>query len=194
MGESWGSQIAWKLMERNLTTRRFRARGVKLRANFQVEGLIFAGGFVKHLWSRGVRLRWVGLVQHTPMSWALLRLGLGIYSRVMPGSGIRRCSGNSLASIGEFVARRTPTDRQAMRHRLDLLSTYDPRPVARATRLPVHYLAGLVDPLVPWPLVRRWLPPELPGLSRRADVFGGRITTCWPPRPSTHGGSCRGVG
>jgi len=54
-------------------------------------------------------------------------------------------------------------DRQAMRYRLDLLEQYDPRPTARLTRLPVYYLAGLADPLVPWILVRWWLRKNCPG-------------------------------
>jgi pimeloyl-ACP methyl ester carboxylesterase len=35
--------------------------------------------------------------------------------------------------------------------------------VARQTRLPVYYLGGSIDPLVPWPLVRRWLRNNCPG-------------------------------
>src|SRR5262245_49146569 len=45
LGESWGSQIAWQLAGRNLD---IPARSEKVR--FQVEGLILAGGFVKHPW------------------------------------------------------------------------------------------------------------------------------------------------
>ncbi|MEQ1919253.1 MAG: hypothetical protein ABL955_08650, partial [Elusimicrobiota bacterium] len=37
------------------------------------------------------------------------------------------------------------------------------RSTARAMRAPVHYLGGLIDPLVPWPLVIRWLRSECPG-------------------------------
>jgi len=69
----------------------------------------------------------------------------------------------TLDSIKEFVERRTELDRLAMRHRLVLLDEYDPRPVARQARVPVHYLAGLVDPLVPFPLVRWWLRRNCPG-------------------------------
>jgi pimeloyl-ACP methyl ester carboxylesterase len=156
LGESWGSQIAWKLVGRNLAT---AARPAGLAAaGFHVEGLIFAGGFVKHPWSWGPpALGWIG--QHTPT--LFYRLGLGVYARYARFR--HRHAPETLASIGEFVERRTELDRRAMRHRLDLLSTYDPRPVACATRLPVHYLAGLVDPLVPWPLVRRWLRRNCPG-------------------------------
>lgn len=50
-----------------------------------------------------------------------------------------------------------------MSWRLSLIATSDPRAMARATRRPVHYLGGLIDPLVPWPLVTRWLARECPG-------------------------------
>jgi pimeloyl-ACP methyl ester carboxylesterase len=70
----------------------------------------------------------------------------------------------TLASVDEFVAHRTTeTDRCAMTHRYDLIAANDPRSVARRTSIPVHYLGGLVDPLVPWPFVRRWLRRNCPG-------------------------------
>ena len=42
------------------------------------------------------------------------------------------------------------------------------------TTLPVFCLAGLIDPIVPWPLVRNWLKKNCPALReykiiRRAD-------------------------
>ena len=67
-----------------------------------------------------------------------------------------------LETIGEFLSRRTLLDRQAMQKRLALLDEYDPRDVARQTRVPIHYIAGLVDPLVPWVQVRWWLRKNCP--------------------------------
>jgi pimeloyl-ACP methyl ester carboxylesterase len=70
----------------------------------------------------------------------------------------------TLASIAEFVANRTQeSDRRAIAHRYDLIADNDLRAVARQTRFPVYYLAGLVDPLVPWCQVRWWLKRNCPG-------------------------------
>src|SRR6185295_6450097 len=69
----------------------------------------------------------------------------------------------TMVSIQEFVARRTDLDRCAAAHRLQLIVENDLRPVARRTKLPVHYLAGLVDPIVPWLYVRWWLQRSCPG-------------------------------
>jgi len=44
-----------------------------------------------------------------------------------------------------------------------LIAENDLRLVARQTHLPVFYLAGLVDPLVPWCYVRWWLRRNCPG-------------------------------
>jgi len=64
----------------------------------------------------------------------------------------------------EFVQRRQdPLDRLAIGHRLKLIRENDPRAVAKATRVPVYALSGLVDPLVPNPWVRRWLERNCPG-------------------------------
>jgi len=157
LGESFGSQFAWELIARDLSL--INAQPERSgEAHFKVEGLVLAGGFVKHPWKWGPGLlRWIG--EKTSMK--NYRLELKVYSWY---SRFRhRHAPETLNSIQEFVARRTELDRQAMRHRLDLLDLYDPRPVARQTSIPVHYLAGLVDPLVPWALVRWWLRRNCPG-------------------------------
>lgn len=143
LAESFGSQPAWPFLERN------SAAG---KGTFQVDGLILAGGFVKHPWRWGPgALRWIGRM--TPM-W-LYHVELKIYAWY---SRFRhRHAPEVLETIPEFLSRRTVLDRQAMQQRLTLLDDYDPRDVARQTRTPIYYLAGAVDPLVPWPLVRRWL-------------------------------------
>jgi pimeloyl-ACP methyl ester carboxylesterase len=70
----------------------------------------------------------------------------------------------TLASIAEFVANRTTeADRQAIVHRYGLIAENDLRLIARRTTFPVQYLAGSVDPLVPWPHVRWWLSRNCPG-------------------------------
>jgi len=119
--------------------------------------LILAGGFVKHPWPWGPRtLCWIGRM--TPMP--LYRLELKIYA--LYSRFRHRHSPEAAQIIREFVNRRTDLDRQAMRHRLTLLDEYDPREIARRASVPVHYLAGFADPLVPWVLVRCWLRKNCP--------------------------------
>jgi pimeloyl-ACP methyl ester carboxylesterase len=158
LGESFGSQIAWAMIERNFATHMDERTVQAHSKTFQVEGLILAGGFVKHPWPWGpAALRWIGRM--TPMS--LYRLELKIftwYSRLR-----HRRSPEVRSMIQEFARRRTELDRQAMQYRLTLLDKHDPRPVARQTRLPVYYLAGFSDPLVPWIQVRWWLRKNCPG-------------------------------
>ena len=150
IGESFGSQFAWELMGRNPAG--------KNDGCFKVDGVVLAGGFVKHPWRRGPRLlRWIG--EKTPKKHYERELKIyAWYARFR-----HRRTPETLGSIAEFVARRTELDREAMRHRLTLLEHYDPRDVARRTRAPVYYVSGLVDPLVPWMLVRRWLRRNCPG-------------------------------
>jgi pimeloyl-ACP methyl ester carboxylesterase len=156
LAESWGSQPAWGLIERTLESKDKSAGGG--RDCFGVEGLVLAAGFVKHPWEWGpTALHWIG--RHTSPKWYQLELKIhGWYARTR-----HRHAPESLESLKEFAARRTEFDRQCMRRRLDLLAAYDPRPTAQRTHLPVHYLAGLFDPLVPWVLVRRWLRKNCPG-------------------------------
>lgn len=148
IGESFGSQVAWAILEQI----------GRAEADFSVAGLVLVGGFVKHPWPWGARLlRWQAA--HTP-AW----LAQGLLRGYEAYAGFRhRHAPETRASIREFVERRTPLDGQAIRARLELIATNDPRPIARRTTLPVHYLAGLVDPLVPWPFVRAWLRRHCPG-------------------------------
>ena len=139
------------------------------KQNFQIEGVILAGGFVKH-----------------PMRWAVRlaekltgRISTALFVRILFGfakiSRFRyRRSPETLATIDEFVVRRTELDRRAAQHRLHLIAQYDPRPIASQTTLPVFGLTGILDPLVPWPFTRRWLRKNCPALRdykiiRRAD-------------------------
>ena len=137
LGESFGSQVAWALAERK---------------GLAVEGLILAGGFVRH-----------------PIQWAVRtaervagRVSLRLLTRVIFGyakvARFRyRNSPETLGSIQEFIERRTELDRQAATHRLHLVAMSDPRRTARSLTVPLFAISGAVDPIVPWPLVRRWL-------------------------------------
>ena len=137
LAESFGSQVAWRMI----------ARG-----ELAVDGVILAGGFVRHPSRLGVRLaeRFAGGV---PLGW-LVRILFG-YARLKQFR--YRHSPEAMAAIREFLARRTELDRQAARHRLHLIAESDPCAVASATKVPVYALTGSVDPVVPWWLVRRWL-------------------------------------
>ncbi len=144
LGESYGSQVLWALV----------ARG-----KFQAQGVILAGGFVRH-----------------PLRWAV-RLAEKLTGRISDAMVVRlifayakiarfryRRSPETLANLNEFVARRTRPDRRAAQHRLRLIAANDPRPTARQTQLPVFGLSGISDPIVPWPWIRRWLRKNCPTL------------------------------
>ena len=126
---------------------------------FRTQGLILAGGFVRHpvIWA----VRMAGRVSSAIPLW-FVKLFCAVYARYARFRHNR--APETLASIGEFVANRTmEADRQAIVHRYTLIAENDLRLVARQTEFPVFYLAGLVDPLVPWCHVRWWLRKNCPG-------------------------------
>jgi pimeloyl-ACP methyl ester carboxylesterase len=151
LGESFGSQVLWALVRRK---------------QFTAQGIILAGGFVKYpiLW--GVRFAYTTF-ERIPLR-ALEGL-LKIYGKL---ARLRyRRSPETVANIQEFIERRTELDRLAALHRLTLILNHDPRATARATSLPVFYVSGWVDPIVPWPLVRRWLRKQCPSLRADKIIF-----------------------
>jgi pimeloyl-ACP methyl ester carboxylesterase len=139
------------------------------RGKFAAQGVILAGGFVKHPMRQVVRLaeKLTGRISNAFFVWI-------IFSYAKVARFRYRRSPEVLATIDEFVARRTELDRRAAQHRLHLITENDPRPIARGTKLPVYGLSGWLDPIVPWPLVRRWLRTNCAALRnykvlRRAD-------------------------
>ena len=181
LGESFGSQPLWALVGRNSGTgvspvcfRKNETVGVMdSRAgrpyHLQIQGVILAGGFVKHPLRRAVRLaeNITGRISNA----LFIRMVFG-YARI---ARFRyRRSPETLANLQEFIARRTELDRGAAQHRLHLIAENDPRPIARRTKLPIFGLSGVLDPIVPWPWVRLWLRKNCPALRdykvvRRAD-------------------------
>jgi pimeloyl-ACP methyl ester carboxylesterase len=144
LGESYGSQVLWAMVR---------------RGQFTAQGVILAGGFVKH------PLRWaIRLAEKLTgrISDALVVRLIFAYSRIARFR--HRHSPEILAGINEYIARRTATDRQAAQHRLRLIAENDPRPVASRAPLPVYGLTGISDPIVPWPWVRSWLGKNCPAL------------------------------
>jgi len=151
LGESYGSQVVWALIARK---------------KFSAQAVILAGGFVRHPLRRGMRLMQpiFNLIPGRPL------LGfLSIYAKVLR---LRyRRSPETLANLDQFIAQRTKLDYEAARHRLGLIAAFDPREIARATRFPIFYMSGWLDPIVPWPLVRRWLRQNCPSLRGDKIIF-----------------------
>ena len=151
LGESYGSQVLWSLIARK-----------KLSA----QGIILAGGFVKHPMPWGV---WFA---QTTFDKIPSRLLMGLLPSYAKFARLRyRHSPETLANIDEFIARRTELDRQAAIHRLDQIAESDPRSIARRNQMPVFYLSGWFDPIVPWPLVRHWLRKHCPNLRDVKIIF-----------------------
>ena len=145
LAESFGSQVAWPLVG-------------KANAAFKAEALILAGGFVRYPVKWNVRLA-RKVCREISMTW--LKCLLSGYARCAKFR--HRHAPETLASIGEFLERRTELDRQAIVHRLTLIVENDPRVIASQIKLPVYSLIGFFDPIVPWWRVRPWLRANCPG-------------------------------
>jgi pimeloyl-ACP methyl ester carboxylesterase len=151
LGESFGSQVVWPLVA---------------RSRFRIQGVILAGGFVRH------PVRWVvpmaeRAMAGIPLCW--LRGVLAGYAKVARMRFGR--SPETLADVGEFIARWTELHRQAAAHRLRLIARNDPSAIARQLRLPVYAITGAIDPIVPWPRVRHWLRRNCPGLREHKIIW-----------------------
>jgi pimeloyl-ACP methyl ester carboxylesterase len=137
LGESFGSQVVWTMVARK---------------QFQPEGVILAGGFVRHPMPCGTHLA-ARICGSTPL-WLMRGILLG-YART---ARLRfRRSPDTLEDIQAFMARRTELDLAAAVHRLHLIAQNDARPIARQANVPVYALSGVLDPIVPWFVVRPWL-------------------------------------
>lgn len=149
IGESFGSQPAWQIVQRA------NCGGSKLA----IHGLILAGGFVKHPWPWGAKfLRWASRVSPRFLFRALFKF-YSLYSRFR-----HRYAPESYASVQEFIRNRfAPGDAEAIRSRYTLIVENDLCAIAKAAKLPVFALAGLIDPMVPNAYVRRWLKANCPG-------------------------------
>jgi pimeloyl-ACP methyl ester carboxylesterase len=151
LGESYGSQVAWQIAG---------------RGRFKATGIILAGGFVRHPLRWGVRLASLLLDSVSP---PLMKPLLYLYAKV---SSIRfRGAPEVVLDMDAFLERRTDLDRRAARHRLDLIAGNDPSPIARRCRIPVYSITGLLDPIVPWLPVHRWLVRSCPGLREQKIVW-----------------------
>jgi len=148
LAESFGSQVAWAML-------------AEPALPWQVEGVVLAGGFVRYA------PRWLahgGERAFRRVSAQALQRQVRLYLRAV--RWLRYRAAADQADLDEFARRRTELDKAAAAHRLGLIATADWRPVAATTRVPVFHLAGLIDPVVCWWPVRRWLRRRCPG-------FGG---------------------
>jgi hypothetical protein len=137
LGESFSSQVVWSMV----------ARG-----KFQMDGAILAGGFVRHPVRAGVRFaeriaRGISLRLLVRIMFGYAKLARFRY----------RHSPETVANIQEFIDRRTELDRQAAVHRLRLIAQSDYCSIARAAKIPIFALTGILDPIVPWIFIRPWL-------------------------------------
>lgn len=144
LGESFSSQVVWPMI----------ARG-----KFQMDGVILAGGFVRHPVRAGVRFaeriaRGISLRLLVRIMFGYAKLARFRY----------RHSPETVANIQEFINRRTELDRQAAVHRLRLIAQSDFCSVARAAKIPIFALTGVLDPIVPWIFIRPWLRKNCPAL------------------------------
>lgn len=144
LGESFGSQLVWAIASRK---------------QFHSDGLIFAGGFVRHPLPWAVPLaEWlVGNIPRPLMT--CITFGYAKLLRVR-----YRHSPEVLQTIEEFLGRRTDLDRRAAKHRLRLIRENNLCDIARQTKAPVFMLSGLWDPIVIWGPVRRWMRRYCPAL------------------------------
>ena len=137
LGESFGSQPLWAIVGRN---------------EFQADGVILAGGFVQH------PMRWLVRLAEKITGRISLRIIVAIIFGYAKIARFRfRKSPEILEHINEFIARRTELDRQAAVHRLHLIAEGDFCKIASETKIPVFAITGILDPIVPWLFVRRWL-------------------------------------
>ena len=151
LGESFGSQVVWPMVGRR---------------RFNVEGVILAGGFVRHPMQWGVRF-----AERVAGGMPLLLLTATFFGYAKVARFRYRRSPETQASIHEFIARRTELDRQAAKHRLRLVAESDLRQIAQEAKVPVYALSGILDPVVPWFWARSWLLSKCPTLQEYKIVW-----------------------
>jgi pimeloyl-ACP methyl ester carboxylesterase len=151
LGESFGSQVLWTIVGRR---------------RFNVEGVILAGGFVRHPMQWGVRF-----AERAAGDLPLVLITMILFGYAKVARFRYRRSPETQASIHEFIARRTELDRQAAKHRLRLIADSDLCPIAQKAKVPVYALSGILDPVVPWFSARRWLLSKCPTLKEYKIVW-----------------------
>ena len=156
LGESFGSQIVWPLAVKSQSG----------SAKFRVDGIILAGGFVRHPNRPGIEL-----LKHFTgdMPEPCFQAFLACYSKYARWRHHR--APETLAQIDEFVSRRTKLDRVAMKHRLCLIQGSDARDDVRKLSIPVYALSGFWDPIVPRWLTKVWLRKNCPNFQAAKTIY-----------------------
>ncbi|MCF7709250.1 MAG: alpha/beta hydrolase [Verrucomicrobia bacterium] len=174
LAESFGSQVAWAIIKKyskqSLETphehgtvtpaSQRRNRLQKEKITFNPSGVILAAGFVRHPVVFGAHCAYY-VFRYTPRFGRAASLWI-----VKKYAALRHLKAPETKSeINEFIARRNDADWAAVTHRLDLVRRNDPRRIARTMNpsIPVDFIAGIVDPIVPYPPVIHWLKRHCPG-------------------------------
>lgn len=145
LAESFGSQVAWAILSK--------------RRQFKANGVILAGGFVRHPIIIGVKL--IRLITIClPLN--AIELWLKIYIWIC--RLFFRKNRREKKVLNDFVRNRLDdADRRAIVKRYELIIKYDHRPTAKTVQTPIYFLAGRWDYLiVPWKSVLRWLKKNCP--------------------------------
>lgn len=165
LAESFGSQVAWAWLERQHMQ---ESGDSGSGSSWTCDGLILVGGFVSHPWPRMAALaeRFLGRASDR-----MARALLGMYQAF---SGIRhRGDPRKAEALAEFVRKRMVSgDRDHLQQRLRIMLASDWRATAKRTAIPVWYVSGFWDVIVPWGPVRRWLVRECPGY-KGFRIMGG---------------------
>ena len=145
LAQSFGSQVGWAL----------------IKNGFTADGVVLAGGFVKHPWP------WGALFFRAVLSSPSWLIGPAYRGYTFVCNALARRGPEEARELMAFAENRGPAEWRATAWRLVLIARADPRLTAKAFKNPVHYLGGRLDPLVPWPWVTRWLARECPGYKGR---------------------------
>lgn len=144
LGESFSSQVVWAMLQRR---------------QFPVDGVILAGGFVRHpvRWAANLLGRCAGGIPVGLLSTLLLA-----YAKLAPWRF--RGDPQTETAIRAYVDGFNERKRNAAIHRLRLVAQNDPSSDALPIDIPLFALAGFWDPIVPWFVVRPWLRRNCPAL------------------------------
>jgi pimeloyl-ACP methyl ester carboxylesterase len=147
LAESFGSVLAWALLERAAVS------------GFTPLGIVLAGGFVRYPFMPMVRL--ASAINRAIPLW-LIKVSCWFYGRYAVFR--HRHAPETSRCIGEFVRRRSEeADRQAICWRYKLIIQSDGRNAAQSLSVAIYQLCGFFDPIVVWLPVRRWLKHHCPG-------------------------------
>jgi len=144
LAESFGSQVSFAIASKN--------------CDIKFNGIILAGGFVRHPFIIGVRIvKWITKL----MPMCLVKLWLKVYVAVCKIFFKRERKDKKI--IKDFARNRIDdADRRAIVKRYELIIKNDLRPIAKETKIPIYFLAGRWDVIVPWRPVLNWLKKNCP--------------------------------